>query len=175
MRDTDAVPMGQERSCKGLTGMLPAAAVVVSCTGHSGIWTGTMLDLNQPGQSYIRAAGSLGWAFPAALGVKCALPERPVICFTGDGGLWYHIAELETAVRCGINTITLVNNNHSLNQVGSGYVGRPGNDELWQFSDVNLAKVAEAIGCFSVQVRQPGELKGALEEVLAAGKPAVID
>ena len=134
-----------------------------------------MLDLTQPRQSYIRAAGSLGWAFPAALGVKCALPERPVICFTGDGGLWYHIAELETALRYGINTITVVNNNHSLNQVGKGYIGDPGSDVLWQFLDVNLAKVAQAIGCFGVQVRQPGELKRALKEAFASGKPAVID
>jgi len=175
MRNSDASPIRPERICKELTELLPSDALLVSCTGHSGIWTGTMLDLTQPGQSYIRAAGSLGWAFPAALGVKCALPERPVICFTGDGGFWYHMAELETALRYGINTITVVNNNHSLNQVGRGYIGDPGADELWQFSDVNLAKVAEAIGCFGVQVRQPGKLKRALKEAFASGKPAVID
>ncbi|MFC2016253.1 thiamine pyrophosphate-dependent enzyme [Chloroflexota bacterium] len=130
----------------------------------------------QPGQSFIRAAGSLGWGFPAALGAKCALPERPVICFTGDGGLWYHIAELETAHRYGINTVTVVNNNHSLNQVGRGYAGNPGTDALWQFSeDVDLAKVAQDMGCFGIQVRQPGELKRALEEALASGKPALVD
>ena len=38
-------------------------------------------------------------AFPASLGVKCALPNRPVLCFTGDGGFYYHISELETAAR----------------------------------------------------------------------------
>ena len=175
MLNSDAIPIRPERICKELTDFLPSDALLVSCTGHSGIWTGTMLDLNQPGQTYIRAAGSLGWAFPAALGVKCALPERPVICFTGDGGLWYHIAELETAVRYGINTITVVNNNHSLNQVGKGFIDHPEANELWQFLDINLAKVAETIGCFGVQVRQPSELKGALKEAFTSGKPAVVD
>lgn len=175
LRNSDASPIRPERLCKELTEFLPADGVVVSCTGHSGIWTGTMLNLTQPRQSYIRAAGSLGWAFPAALGVKCALPERPVICFTGDGGFWYHIAELETALRHGINTVTVVNNNHSLNQVGGGYIEEPGTDALWQFTEVNLAKVAQSIGCFGVQVTHPGELKQALKDAFASGKPAVVD
>ena len=139
-----------------------------------------MIDLNHSGQSYIRSAGSLGWGFPAALGAKCATPERSVICFTGDGGFWYHIAELETALRCGINTITVVNNNHSLNQIKGGverfYANQTGNsDELWQFQDIDFAKIAQDMGCFGIRVTQPRELKGALEQALASGKPAVVD
>ena len=105
--------------------------LLVTDTGHSGIWTGTMVDAKDPNQTFIRCAGSLGWAFPAAMGVKCALPDRPVVCFTGDGGFWYHLGELETAVRYGINTVTIINNNHSLNQEKHGneryYGGEPGN------------------------------------------------
>jgi hypothetical protein len=48
--------------------------------------------------------------------VKCALPNRPVVCFTGDGGFYYHIAELETARRHNINAVIVVNNNSALNQ-----------------------------------------------------------
>ncbi|MFC1988221.1 thiamine pyrophosphate-binding protein [Chloroflexota bacterium] len=175
MLNSDASPIRPERICKELTEFLPSDGLVVSCTGHSGVWTGTMLDLTQPGQSYLRAAGSLGWAFPAALGVKCAVPERPVICFTGDGGLWYHIAELETAIRHGINIVTVVNNNHSLNQVTWDMVDKSEAGEIWQFSDVNLATLAETMGCFGIQVRKPSELKGALQAAFASGKPAVVD
>ena len=75
-----------------------------------------MVELTKPGQRYIRCAGSLGWGLPGAIGVKCALPDRPVICFTGDGGLYYHMAELETAARYGINVVFVVNNNSGLNQ-----------------------------------------------------------
>ena len=88
----------------------------MSDIGHSGMWTGDMVDLSRPGQGYIRAAGSLGWGLPAALGAQVAQPDRPVVLFTGDGGLWYHVGELETAARCGIPAVIVVNNNSSLNQ-----------------------------------------------------------
>jgi acetolactate synthase-1/2/3 large subunit len=178
--NSDIVPMRPERLCRELADALPANAILVSDTGHSGIWTGTMLDLNHPDQLYIRCAGSLGWGLPAAMGAKCAQPDRPVLCFTGDGGIWYHIAELETAVRCGINTVTVVNNNHSLNQEKHGveaiYGGQtPGSDELWLFPDANFARIAESMGAFGITVQKPGDLSSALAQAFAAGKPALVD
>ena len=178
--NSEASPIRPERLCKEITDHLPPDALVVSDTGHSGIWTGTMIDLKYPGQSYIRCAGSLGWGFPASLGAKCATPERPVLCFTGDGGFWYHIAELETALRHGINTVTVVNNNHSLNQEKRGteraYAGQPGNsDEVWHFLNVDFAMIARSIGCFGERVERAGELGSALERAFASGVPAVID
>ena len=159
---------------------MPSDAILVSDTGHSGVWTGAMLDLRHPGQSYIRCSGSLGWGLPAAMGAKCAAPERPVLCFTGDGGIWYHIAELETAVRCGINTVTIVNNNHSLNQERDGveaiYGGTTvGSDELWLFEDTDFAAIAESFGCLGLTVRAPSEIGNALEQAFAAERPVVID
>src|SRR5712692_6169735 len=82
------------------------------------MWTGQMIRLTRPGR-FLRCAGSLRWGFPAPLGAKCALPGRPVIGFCGDGGFYYHMAELETAARFNINAIMLVNNNYALNQRGS--------------------------------------------------------
>ncbi len=69
----------------------------------------------------MRSAGHLGWAFPAGLGAKCGAPERPVVTFTGDAGFWYHIGELETAVRWKINAVTVVNNNGGGNQSKRGF------------------------------------------------------
>lgn len=178
--NTESVPMRPERLCRELSAYLPSDAILVSDTGHSGIWTGTMLDLTHRDQIYIRCAGSLGWGLPAALGAKCAQPARPVLCFTGDGGIWYHLAELETAVRCGINTVIVVNNNHALNQEKKGVeaiYGRqtPGSDELWLFPDANFARIAESMGCFGITVHKPREVASALEQAFAAGKPAVVD
>ncbi len=177
---SDEAPMRPERLCKELSERLPADAILVSDTGHSGVWTGTMLDLRQPEQSYIRCSGSLGWGLPAALGAKCAAPARPVLCFTGDGGIWYHIAELETALRCGIHTVTVVNNNHSLNQERDGveaiYGGATtGSDELWLFDDTDFAAIADSFGCLGLTVTKPSELGPALEQALAANRPALID
>ena len=178
--NSDRLPMLPERLCRELTDYLPADAILVSDTGHSGIWTGTMIDLKHPEQLFIRCSGSLGWGLPAAFGAKCAAPERPVLCFTGDGGIWYHLTELDTAMKCGINAVIVVNNNHSLNQeqggVESVYGGRTaGSDELWLFPDADFAKMAESMGCFGITVNKPSELAGALDAAFDSGKPAVVD
>ena len=179
--NSEAMPIIPERLCNELSRFLPGNAVLVADTGHAGIWTGSMVDLNDPGQEYIRCAGSLGWGLSGALGAKCALPDRPVICFTGDGGFWYHIAELETAVRYNIPVVTVVNNNHGLLQDkrndDRAYQAVPGANsaDLWEFNDVDLAKVADAMGAYGIRVNQPGDIQEALERALASGRPAVVD
>ena len=178
--NSDIVPILPERLCRELTDHLPSDAILVSDTGHSGIWTGTMIDLKHPDQIFVRCSGSLGWGLPAAMGAKCAQPDRPVLCFTGDGGIWYHLSELDTAMKCGINAVILVNNNHSLNQekggVESVYGGRtPGSDELWLFPDADFAGIAESMGCFGITVHKPGQLASALDQAFTAEKPAVVD
>lgn len=180
LMESDSVPMRTERLCAEYTRHMPSDAILVSDTGHSGIWTGTMIDLKHPGQSYIRCAGSLGWAFPAAMGAKCAAPDRPVICFAGDGAMWYHLTEMETAVRCGINTVTVVNNNHSLNQEKGinerAYGGRSkGSDDLWIFPEPDFAAIAQSMGGLGLTVERPGDFAGALEQALESGRPAIID
>ena len=179
--NSDAQPIRPERLCQEFTQNLPSDAMLVSDTGHAGIWTGAYIDLIHQEQSYIRAAGSLGWALPAALGAKCAIPDRPVVAFTGDGGFWYHISELETAARYGINAVIVVNDNRSLNQCRVGdervYSEYPSgdSDSLWQFNDVDLSKVAESMGCFGIRVTDPARIPNAIEEALASGRPAVVD
>ena len=178
--NSDTVPILPERLCRELTDYLPSDAILVSDTGHSGVWTGTMIDLKHPEQTFLRCAGSLGWGLPAAMGAKCAQPNRPVLLFTGDGGIWYHLADLETAVKYGINTVTLVNNNHSLNQEKEGvediYAGQTaGSDDLWLFPDADFAKIAESIGCLGITVNKPSELSNALDHAFAAGRPVVVD
>ena len=182
LANSDASPIRPERLCKEISEFLPDDGVLLSDTGHSGIWTGTMIDLHKPTQTFLRCAGSLGWAFPAALGAKCAVPDRTVVCFTGDGGFWYHLSEMETAVRYGINTVTVINNNHSLNQEKRGNerayesVGVTGNvDELWVFPDTNFARLAEDMGGFGIRVERPEDLQAAMTEAANSGKPSVVD
>jgi acetolactate synthase-1/2/3 large subunit len=180
-RSSNATPMRPERICREISRVLPENGVVVADTGHSGIWAGTMIDLNQADQRFYRCAGSLGWGFPGALGVKCALPDRPVLCFTGDGGFYYHLAELETAARFGINAVILVNNNHSLNQetrlFNEAYGGqqRGRAHDMWVFKDINFARVAEEMGCLGLRVEHPDQLGDALKQAFAAERPVVVD
>ena len=177
---SDAKPIRVERLCRELTNNLPPNAVLAVDTGWSGVWTGTMVYLNHLGQTYIRAAGSLGWSFPAALGAKCAAPERPVFCFTGDGAFYYHLGELETAVRCGINTVTVINNNSCFGQCSAGvnkaYGDRPGNrEEIFRFGDINFARIAQEMGCIGIRVEEPAEIAGAIKQAQGAERPVVID
>jgi acetolactate synthase I/II/III large subunit len=178
---SDAVPIRPERLCGELSKHMPDDAIVVVDTGHAGMWMGGMYDLTSPRQSYMRSAGHLGWAFPAGLGAKCAAPERPVVTFTGDAGFWYHIAEVETAVRWKINAITVVNNNGGGNQSKRGfdrvYGGQQteGGRSLWTFNKMNFARLAEDMGAVSIRVEKPGEIAGALAQALKADRPVVID
>ena len=181
--NSDDTPIRVERLCRELTQILPADAVLVADTGYSGIWTAAMVNLLYPDQIYLRAAGSLGWAFPASLGAKCALPDRPVVCFTGDGGFWYHMAELETAARLGIRTVTVINNNNCLAQVNHNvigvehaYAGRPGNrEEMYKYRGTHFAKFAKDMGCLGLRVERPRDIAGALETALADERPAVVE
>jgi acetolactate synthase-1/2/3 large subunit len=181
MLDSDAVPVRPERICAELSRGVPDDAIVVVDTGHAGIWMGGMFDLRTPQQSYLRSAGHLGWAFPAGLGAKCARPDRPVVVFTGDAGLWYHVAEIETAVRWGINAVIVVNNNGGGNQSKPGfdraYGGRQTEQarELWTYRMVNFARLAGEIGAFGIRVERPSEIASALERALRADRLAVVD
>ncbi|MEK6711740.1 MAG: thiamine pyrophosphate-binding protein [Nitrospinota bacterium] len=179
--NSEASPLRPERICKELSEILPSDALVVSDTGHAGMWTGGMLDLTKPGQSYIRSAGHLGWCFPAALGAKCAAPERPVLAFTGDAGFLYHLTEIETAVRWGIGAVIVVNNNHSTNQADKSWDEAYGGKqtekarELWHFNELDFAKIAESMGATGIRVKRPGEFKGAIEKAFAAKRLVVVD
>ena len=103
-----------------------------------------------------------------------------MLCFTGDGGFYYHVAELETAARYGINVVVLVNDNQSMNQeirpFNAAYGGRQDSGfEMWNFEKTDFVKLAESMGCLGLRVERPAELRGALERAFSAGRPVVLD
>jgi len=164
LRQSADMPMRPERMCKELQEWLPSDATVVVDTFHAALWTAQMMRL-KAGQNYLRCAGSLGWGFPATLGAKAAMPNKPVIGFVGDAGFYYHMAELETAARIGVNAVVVVNNNHA------GGVAESADFH----AAVNFAKVAESMGCFGVRVERPEAIRGAMDKALASGRPAVVE
>jgi acetolactate synthase-1/2/3 large subunit len=162
--NSDAVPIRPERICKELSGWLPDDATLVCDTFHAAIWTAQMVKM-RAGQRYVRCAGSLGWGLPGTLGIKAGQPDKPIVGFCGDAGFYYHLGELETAARNGINAVIVVNNNYS------GGVG-----ETSPFiREVSFARVAEDLGCFGIRVEQPDEIRPALDKAMASGRPAVVE
>jgi thiamine pyrophosphate-dependent acetolactate synthase large subunit-like protein len=178
--EKNTAPITVERLCAEVTRALPAEGALVADTGYSGIWTGTMIELNGAGQTYLRAAGSLGWAFPASLGAKCAAGDRTVICFTGDGGFYYHLAELETARRCNIPVVIIVNNNSGFGQNLTGVHRIAGDrsdrgEALIRFGPTDFSEVARSFGVRGIRVENPGEIAAALQQAIAADRPVVVD
>jgi acetolactate synthase I/II/III large subunit len=173
-------PLRPEWLADRLGGQLPENALVVSDTGHAGMWTAAHLDL-AAGQGFIRAAGSLGWGLPAAIGAQLGRPDRRVVLFTGDGGLLYHLSELETAARWKVPVIVVVNDNHSLNQEINPYTVAYGGQlagrhhELWHFQDLDLARVAESLGITGIRVAKASEFEPAMDRAISSDGPVLID
>jgi acetolactate synthase-1/2/3 large subunit len=177
---SNETPIRVERLCAEITAALPEDGILVADTGYSGIWTGTCIDLNGAGQSYLRAAGSLGWSFPASLGAKLAAPNRKVLCFSGDGAFYYHLPELETARRRGIATVTVINNNSGFGQGWPDLItmqgATPGHPEqIVRFGPTDFAAIARSFGVQGIRVEQPDEVGPALRRALEMEEPVVVD
>jgi acetolactate synthase-1/2/3 large subunit len=149
---------------------------IVADTGYMAAWTGVLYPTARP-RSYFRAIGSLGWALPASLGVQLARSEK-VVCVTGDGGIGYHLADIETAVRLRIPVIVVILNNgglifeyHEQKYRHQGRVIPEAND----FTDADYSAVARALGAEGVRVQTRPEFERAFKVALESNHPTVID
>ena len=159
---------------------MPHDGIVVADTGYSSIWSSSLIELNGEGQTYLRAAGSLGWSFPAALGAKCAAPHRKVICWSGDGAIYYHLTELETAKRRGIAVVLVINNNSGFGQGWPNIQRQQGNKpgdvrDLVRFGPTNFADVARVFGLRGIRVEDPSQIQPALKDALASDETVIVD
>jgi acetolactate synthase-1/2/3 large subunit len=177
---SNAAPILPDRLCAEITSALPEDGILVADTGYSGIWTSTLIELNGAGQTYLRAAGSLGWAFPASLGAKCAAGDRKVICWSGDGAIYYHLTELETARRRGIAVVLVINNNSGFGQGWPNIQRQQGNKpgdvrDLVRFGPTNFADVARVFGLRGIRVEEPSQIAPALKDALASDETVIVD
>jgi acetolactate synthase I/II/III large subunit len=121
-------------------------------------------------------SGTLGAGFPTALGVKVAMPDRPVVALTGDGGFLFGGAELATAVQYGINLITVLFNNSSYGNVLRDqrrlFQGRESGSSL---RNPDFQTYARAFGVPAWRVTDAAGLRDALSEALKANAPALIE
>lgn len=121
-------------------------------------------------------SGNLGAGFPTALGVKVAHPDRAVVAVTGDGGFLFGGSDLATAVRHGINLVTVLFNNDSYGNVLRDqrrlYDGRDCGAEL---TNPDFQTYARAFGVRSWRVTDAAGLRNALREALAANAPSLIE
>lgn len=170
-------PMRPEAVMAALEAQMASDAVVVADTGYAAAWAGALIEVRDAGRNFMRADGSLGWAFPAALGAQLAAPERQVICVTGDGGFGYHIGDIETAVRLRLPVVVIVLNNQTLafeEHVQDLLYGKVV-PEVNEFTDVDYGQVAQAFGANGFRVTNVEEFNRALAEGLERRGPTIID
>ena len=146
-----ALAPDQARIIQDMRDALPDDAIVVSGVTNIGYWSNIFFEVRQP-QTYITSGyfGTLGYAFPTALGAQVGRPDRKVVALCGDGGFMYSPQELSSAIRHGINTVAVVFNNSAFgasewdqtHRYGGNYIGT----DLHNPDFVRLAESFGAVG-----------------------------
>jgi len=172
----DALPTTPEvvRALRRVTG---GAATVVSDIGQHQMFIALHHGFDRPGQLLTSGGlGTMGYALPAALGVKAGQPGRAVWAVIGDGGFQMSSPELSTLVASNLPVKVLIVNNECLGMV-----------RQWQelfydnvyshsiLSQPNFEALAKAHGCFATTVLRRDQLERALREAALHPGPAVVD
>jgi benzoylformate decarboxylase len=160
-----------------LSEVLPEATVVVDEATSSKPKLHEHVRVNDPVGYHTSAAGGLGFGMPASVGLKLALPERPVVCVIGDGSSMYSFQALWSAARYGANVAFVVVNNRGYSilkgfrdDIGAG-------DEVpgLDVPGINFVEAAKSLGCEGETVEEAQHLRGALTRAFDAGRPYLVD
>jgi acetolactate synthase-1/2/3 large subunit len=165
--NSNAVPIMPQRIINEVSKFIGPRDIVVSDTGNMMSFTSLFLKLKGVGRTYIPVCGTLGSSFALAIGVSFgAAKDQRVIHMTGDGGMGYNLADIETAVRHKdqhVPMVTIINHNSVV-----------GNWKT-QFVPTSFEKIWEGFGGYGILVERPGEIQDALKSAFDSGKPAVLD
>jgi len=160
-----------------LRAAIPDDGVLVPCTTTIGYMSHMLYPAYGP-RTYLSTSymGTLGWGFPAALGVKVARPDVPVVCATGDGGFLFAATELATAVQYGINTITVIYNDNAYGNSNRDQRERFHGREIGtELRNPDFVKFAESFGADAVRLAKGDDIGPALRDALGNTRPSVIE
>jgi len=173
----DAIPIQPSGLYKTLRDVCPKESAYTMDAGTLCLQATDALNYWQPQSLFTPLDfGLVGFSFAAGLGVKLAMPERPVISLMGDGGFGMTTSELSTAVDYEINTVTVVMNNgcwgaekaYQRDFFNGRYIGA-------DISSPPFDKLAELYGAKGYRAETLSQTAAAIEAALSCGKPAVID
>ncbi|WP_156909458.1 thiamine pyrophosphate-dependent enzyme [Ottowia thiooxydans] len=119
--------------------------------------------------------GTLGFGFPTALGVAAAMPDRAVVCITGDGGFGWGMQELATARRYGLNMVVIVFNDGHFGNVRLLQQQTFGHTVGVELCNPDFPKLADAFGIPSATVSSSAEMETALRGALSRGGPSLLE
>ena len=163
--------------------LLPDDAVVIDETVSSGTGLRRFLKSDDAQSFYGLRGGGIGWGLPAAIGVKLALPDRPVVALIGDGSAMYTIQGLWTAARENLKMVFIIINNYSyriLKQRTNAMKGLAAQHDTYVAMDldkprVDFVSVAKGLGLKAHKATTLSDLGDLLEAALAADGPTLID
>ena len=153
----------------------PADAVIAVDVGNNAYSFGMYFEAQQQHVLMSGYLGSIGFAFPAAMGAWAAEPERKIIAVAGDGGFGQYLAEFTTAVKYSMNITLVLLNNSELAKISREQRG--GNFHVWQTSlhNPNFAQYAENCGGLGVRVEKIEDLGAALQRAYAHDGPSLVE
>ncbi len=155
---------------------IPEDTFIVWDVTQFGYYARTHYQVTHP-KTYIDSGYSfnVGYAFPTALGVKVARPDRPVVCMAGDGGFMFNASELATAVKYGINVVTVVFRNDSYGNVARDLETAFNGTYETDLHNPDFVKFADSFGAVGMRAEGPMELETLIPQALARQAPVVID
>ncbi|MHB8895008.1 MAG: thiamine pyrophosphate-binding protein [Candidatus Geothermincolia bacterium] len=171
------VPIHPARIVTDCRAVMPSETVVLCDSGAHRAFVVHYWQSHAPGE-FLSASnlGPMGWAIPAGVGVKAALPDRPVVVFTGDGCMQMHGIEIQTAARYGLPVVFVVFANGALGNVWlRAHKEGPVPGEITSLVDHDWAMFARSLGLEAETVRDPEELKPAFRSALGSGKAYLVD
>lgn len=181
----DAVPMTAARFMKDLVARLPPDTIVFDEALTCSEELTRYLTPSRPGSFFQTRGGSLGVGIPGAIGIKLAMPGRPVIGFSGDGGSMYTIQALWTAAHHKIGAKFVICNNHSYKLLKTNMqhywrdLGLAERDFPAEFDiadpEIRFADLARSMGVRGARVETPGQIAPAIDQMLADDEPFLLD
>ncbi|NBJ65301.1 biosynthetic-type acetolactate synthase large subunit [bacterium c-19] len=153
-------------------------AIIVTDVGQHQMITAQYYQYSKP-RSFISSCGlgTMGYGMGAAIGVKTAHPDRPVVLITGDGSFHMNMNEMACAVSQNLPLVVLVFNNSVLGMVRQWqtlfYKKRYSETSINRQTD--FVKLAEAFGAKGYRIVLRSEIEPVMKEALECGKPCIID
>ena len=156
----------------------PEASIVTTEVGQHQMWAHQNIH-REHARTFISSGGlgTMGFGFPAAIGAKIGCPEDEVVCIAGDGSFQMNSQEMATAAINNVAVKVLVVDNRALGMVHQWqslfYQKRFSFTELAPNPD--FVKLADAYGWQARRIERPEEIDTALDEMLAAEGPYLLD
>jgi benzoylformate decarboxylase len=145
---------------------LPADAVVVEETPSSRPELLDRIPARSPLGFVSNANGGLGFGLAGSIGLRMALPDRPVVGVIGDGSAMYAIQAPWSAVRYGVGVLLIVLSNGRYAIMDALAQERGGTGPWPGFEGIDIAGIASSLGCASMRVERYDELVDTLDDVV---------